>query len=181
MTYFIKESQLKTNLNKLGVKSFDADILDTVNALQQKVVHDLLSQQQKQQKGGRVSFPIDYFGGQTANLSTSTPDFTSMAPTSSVIRPEMPASQDFNGIIGGGARRYTVSDTAAKECAKKVIQESNVDLDARSKQQLVKASKQKFESVMTEVINKATSKAGTISKQKLQEVLKQKKYQQFKA
>jgi len=178
MIYFIKENQLKANLNKLGVKSVDDDVLEVVNKLQQKVVTDMLKQQQqKQQNGGRVSLPIDYFGGQTANLSTSVPSFTDMTPTSTDIRPALA----FQAVGGGKDIKYKVSDIAAKACVKKCVEEQAAQLNSMSKQQLVKVSKQKFENVMTEVINKATSKQGHLSKQKLKEVLSQKKYQQFKA
>lgn len=196
MTYYIKEKQLKTNLKKYGITSYDKDVVESVNKLHHQVVTDLLQQRQKQQqtiqKGGRVSFPIDYFGGTTNNLSAQVPPFTNVSGNDVSIRQEMllndpsqilgtDKAMTSGMLVGGagcGAMKFCVSKNASQEVVKSLSRKEKIDLN--DKQRFIQVSKQKFEQVIDEVINK-TKKKGHLSKEDLTKVLQQKKYKTFKA
>lgn len=197
MIYFIKENQLKSNLKKFNYHSYDNEVIQRVNQLHQQVVSDLLSQKKKQQekkqklqKGGRVSFPIDFFGGQTNNLTTETPAFTNIAPNDINSRQELPLHDPsqvlgtekgmLSGMLGGSRQQYHMSQCAAQEAVKSLSKKEKIEIE--DKQQFTQIAKQKFESVMTEVLMKAKQK-GTdhLSSEQLGKVLALKKYKTFKA
>lgn len=196
MTYYIKEKQLKANLKKYGITSYDKDVVEHVNKLHHQVVTDLLQQRQKQQqtiqKGGRVSFPIDYFGGTTNNLSPQVPSFTNVSGNDVSIRQEMLLNDPSqvlgtdkamtSGMLGGGAVKFCVSQSASQDVVKSLSRKEKVDLN--DKQRFVQVSKQKFEQVVDEIINKAKKQGQQkdhLSQENLSKVLQQKKYKTFKA
>jgi hypothetical protein len=197
MIYFIKDNQLKSNLKRFNYQSYDEEVSKQVNELHEKVVSDLLVQkkkqqqkQQKSQKGGRVSFPIDFFGGQTNNLTTETPDFTNISGNDVNSRQEIPLNDPSqvlgteqgmtSGMIGGSRQQYKLSQTAAQEAVKSLSKKDKFDL--QDKQQFTQVAKQKFETVMTEVLMKAKQKGQDhLSAEQLKKVLSQKKYKVFKA
>lgn len=197
MIYFIKDNQLKSNLKKFNYHSYDQEVIQQVNELHEKVLSDLFIQkkkqqqkQQKAQKGGRVSFPIDFFGGQTNNLTTDIPDFTNISGNDVNSRQEIPLNDPSqvlgteqamtSGLIGGSRQQYKLSQTAAQEAVKSLSKQEKFDL--QDKQQFTQIAKQKFENVMTEVLTKAKQKGQDhLSTEQLQKVLSQKKYKVFKA
>jgi hypothetical protein len=201
MIYFIKELQLKANLKKYDIETYDKQVLQKVNQLHQQVVSDLLKQKQKQeqkqekqrlqlQKGGRVAMPIDFFGGQTNGLAADVPAFTNISGNEVNVRQPI-MMNDPTGILGtetamaslqlGGAKKqYQLSQNAAQEVVRSLAKEHKLDI--QDKRQFVQLSKQKFETTIHEILKKA--KKGNdnhLSKEKLQEVLEQKKYKSFKA
>lgn len=193
MIYFIKENQLKSNLKKFNYQSYDKEVVQKVNELQQQVVSDLLSQKkktQKQQKGGRVAFPIDFFGGQTNNLTTKVPSFTDIAGNDVNSRQEILLNDPsqvlgtengmLSGMVGGSHKQYQISQTAAQDSVKSISKREKFDI--QDKQQFTQVAKQKFENVMTEVLMKAKQKGSDhLSSEQLDKVLSQKKYKVFKA
>jgi hypothetical protein len=193
MIYFIKENQLKSNLKKFNYQSYDKEVVQKVNELQQQVVSDLLSQKkktQKQQKGGRVAFPIDFFGGQTNNLTTKVPSFTDIAGNDVNSRQEILLNDPsqvlgtengmLSGMLGGSRKQYQISQTAAQDAFKSISKREKFDI--QDKQQFTQVAKQKFENVMTEVLMKAKQKGSDhLSSEQLDKVLSQKKYKVFKA
>lgn len=197
MIYFIKDNQLKSNLKRFNYQSYDEEVVKQVNELHEKLVSDLFVQkkkqqekQQKAQKGGRVSFPIDFFGGQTNNLTTETPDFTNISANDVNSRQEIPLNDPSqvlgteqgmtSGMIGGAKQQYKLSQTAAQEAVKSLSKKEKFDL--QDKQQFTQIAKQKFENVMTEVLMKAKQKGQDhLSAEQLKKVLSLKKYKTFKA
>jgi len=194
MIYFIKENQLKSNLKRFNYQSYDEEVVKQVNELHEKLVSDLLvqkkKQQQKVQKGGRVSFPIDYFGGQTNNLTTNVPDFTNISGNDVNSRQEIPLNDPSqvlgteqgitSGMIGGARQQYKLSQTAAQEAVKSLSKKEKFEL--QNKQEFIQVAKRKFESVITEVLIKAKQKGQDhLSAEKLKNILSQKKYKVFKA
>jgi hypothetical protein len=197
MIYFIKDNQLKSNLKRFNYQSYDDEVVKQVNELHEKLVSDLLVQkkkqqakQQKAQKGGRVSFPIDFFGGQTNNLTTETPDFTNISGNDVNSRQEIPLNDPSqvlgteqgmtSGMIGGSRQQYKLSQTAAQEAVKSLSKKEKFEL--QDKQQFTQVAKQKFETVMTEVLMKAKQKGQDhLSAEQLKNVLSLKKYKLFKA
>ena len=194
MIYFIKENQLKSNLKRFNYQSYDEEVVKQVNELHEKLVSDLLvqkkKQQQKVQKGGRVSFPIDYFGGQTNNLTTNVPDFTNISGNDVNSRQEIPLNDPSqvlgteqgitSGMIGGARQQYKLSQTAAQEAVKSLSKKEKFEL--QDKQEFIQVAKRKFENVITEVLMKAKQKGQDhLSAEKLKNILSQKKYKVFKA
>lgn len=199
MINFIHENQLKGNLRKYGYVSSDNDVVDLVNELQHKVVGDLLKQVQKVHKkvqnGGRVSFPVDYFGGQTNNLTGDIPAFTHIAPDAANLRQLMPLNDPSSALgteramqsvmLGGGAQskqeKFEVSQTAAGKVVKHLIDQESVDL--KNVKEFTRISKQKFEYVINDVLQKTKKfdKSQHLQTGTLEKVLKQKKYNSFKA
>ena len=193
MIYFIKENQLKSNLKRFNYQSYDEEVVKQVNELHEKIVSDLLlqkkKQQQKAQKGGRVSFPIDYFGGQTNNLTTKIPDFTNISGNDINSRQEILLNDPSqvlgteqgmtSGMIGGSRQQYKLSQTAAQEVVKSLSKKEKFEL--QDKQQFTQVAKRKFENVMTEVLMKAKQKGQDhLSVEQLKKVLSLKKYKTFK-
>lgn len=197
MIYFIKDNQLKSNLKRFNYQSYDEEVVKQVNELHKKVISDLLVQkkkqqekQQKAQRGGRVSFPIDFFGGQTNNLTTEIPDFTNISGNDVNSRQEIPLNDPSqvlgteqgmtSGMIGGSKQQYKLSQSAAQEAVKSLSKKEKFEL--QDKQQFTQIAKQKFESVMTEVLMKAKQKGQDhLSAEQIKKVLSQKKYKVFKA
>jgi hypothetical protein len=193
MIYFIKENQLKSNLKKFNYQSYDKQVVQQVNELHQKVVSDLLSQKKKQQrtqKGGRVAFPIDFFGGQTNNLTTKVPTFTDIAGNDVNSRQELVLNDPsqilgtekgmLSGMVGGSSKQYQISKTAAQDAVKSISKKEKFDIE--DKQQFTQQTKQKFENVITEVLLKAKQKGSDhLSSEQLDKFLSQKKYKVFKA
>ena len=200
MTYYIKEKQLKSNLKKYNITTYDDEVVESINKLHHKVVADLFQQKKKPQvngqKGGRVAFPIDYFGGTTNNLSSDVPAFTNVSGNDVSIRQEMLLNDPSqvlgtdkamtSGMIGGKGVKFNVSKSATQEAVKSLSRKENVELlNKNDKERFVQVSKQKFETVMDEVLMKAKkqeSDKGHLSKSSLTKVLEQKKYTKpFKA
>jgi hypothetical protein len=194
MIYFIKENQLKSNLKKFNYQSYDKEVVQKVNELHQQVVSDLLlqkkKQQQRTQKGGRVAFPIDFFGGQTNSLTTKVPAFTDIAANDVNSRQEVLLNDPsqvlgtekgmLSGMIGGSRKQYQVSQIAAQDAVKSLSKKEKFDIE--DKQQFTQVAKQKFENVMTEVLMKAKQKGSDhLSSEQVDKVLSQKKYKLFKA
>lgn len=199
MIYFIKEKQLKSNLKKFGFQSYDQEVVQTINKLHQQVVSDLMQQKQKQQKklqqkGGRVSMPIDFFGGVTNNLSTETPDFTNISGNDVNSRQEMLLNDPsqvlgtekgmISGMtvemLGGGKTQYQLSQNAAQEAVKSLSKKEKIEL--QDKQKFTQLTKQKFETTMDKVLKQAKQKGDShLSQEKLEKVLGKKVYKLFKA
>jgi hypothetical protein len=207
MQRHITEKQFKSNVAKFGFKSFDAEVLDSINGVHTKVIGDLMKQfkkQKKTMKGGRVAFPIAYFGG---DAPSSAPEM-SVASIDGDIRPEMPLN-DPSGVLGtekamqpyvaeGGRRPHFVVTKKAVQSTMKHLQESQetgntFDTSAEA-QNFVNVTKQKIEDVMTDILSKASNTAkSTVSKAsntatntvnlgaaKIADILRLKKYQTFK-
>lgn len=197
MINFIHENQLKSNLKKYGFKSTDQEVNASVNVLQQKVVGDLLNQvkkaQRKVQNGGRVAFPIDYFGGQTNNLSSVGPAYTNISADAVNIRQALPlhdpssalgTEKAMQSVMFGGQgkkEKFQVSQTAASKVVKHLMKQE--DVTVQDSKEFTRLSKQKFESVMNEVLIKAQKSANAdhLSQENIDSILKQKKYKSFKA
>jgi hypothetical protein len=147
-------------------------------------------QQQRTQKGGRVAFPIDFFGGQTNSLTTKVPAFTDIAANDVNSRQEVLLNDPsqvlgtekgmLSGMIGGSRKQYQVSQIAAQDAVKSLSKKEKFDIE--DKQQFTQVAKQKFENVMTEVLMKAKQKGSDhLSSEQVDKVLSQKKYKLFKA
>jgi hypothetical protein len=197
MKDFISQKQVAQNLKKYNLQSFDKDIHEKINRLHHKVIEQEFKQhqkQQKQQQGGRVAMPIEYFGSTTNHYTTSTPQFTDITPTQTFLRPAI-ALNDLTGVlgtekgmssgmVGGNKQQFQVSQKCHEQSAREFLKEHHDSTKFKvSKKQFMNDSKQKFENVIDKVLSKAakTSKQGHLNNEDFDKVLKQKQFKSFKA
>ena len=197
MKDFISQKQVADNLKKYNLQSFDKEIHEKINRLQHKVFEHQLKQhhkQQKQQQGGRIAMPIEYFGSTTNHYSTSTPKFTDITPTQAYLRPAIALNDPtsilgtekgmISGMVGGNKQQFQVSQKVQEQSAREFLKENHDSTKFKvSKKQFIDDSRQKFENVIDKVLSKAakTSKEGHLSKEDFDKVLKQKQFKAFKA
>jgi hypothetical protein len=196
MKYFIKEKQLFTELKKFGYKSCDSEVVDSINLYHQKVVTNLINKEQrpKKQKGGRISFPLEYFGGVSNQYTLDAPKFTNVSPSDTMIRQSLPMN-DPSGVLGsekaliGGKHQdkqnqFVISNVASTEVLKHVLSEKE-DAFINNKKQFAQAAKQKFESSMTEILQKAKKNNKIhkthLSQEDIAKIFQQRKYKSLKA
>jgi hypothetical protein len=194
MERHITEKQFKSNVAKFGFKTFDTKVLDSINGVHEKVIGDLMKQfkkQKKTMKGGRVAFPIAYFGG---DAPSSAPEI-SVTSVDGDIRPEMPLN-DPSGVLGtdkamqpyiaeGGRRpHFAVTKKAVQSTMKHLQEETGNSFDTSAEaQNFLNVSKQKIEDVMTDILSKASKTATNsvhLGEAKIADILRLKKYQTFK-
>ena len=202
MKDFINQKQVAQNLKKYKFQTFDKEIHEKINKLHHKVFdhqfkHEQKQQKQKQQQGGRVAFPIEYWGSTTNHYSTDVPKFTDITPTQTHLRPAIPLN-DPSGVLGtergmlsgmvGGAKKqnaFQVSKTAHEQSVREFLQEKNETNKSLklNKKDFVNNSKQKFETVMHKVLSKAAKgdKQHHLSNAAFDKVLEQKQFKAFKA
>lgn len=189
MKLIIPKQHIKVQLKKFGYKDADDGVYDLINDYHQAFVRHLVSKRNfksKYQKGGRVSFPLEYFGGNTSAYSAS-PSYTDTGVTDTLIRPPVLLHDPSGGLatpkameplVGGGTPLFQVSKTSCKNA----IQQLNVDTHGVDKQNLIEDTKQKIEKLMTRAINKAkkTSQSSTLKERDLSGVLTLQSYKNFK-
>jgi hypothetical protein len=198
MKYFIKEKQLFTELKKFGFQSCDDAVMATINEFHQKSVANLLNKNKKgkNQKGGRISFPVEFFGGVSSHYTLDTPKFTDVSSSDTMLRQPL-SLNDPTGVLGsekafaplvGGKqdkqKHFLISNVASKEVLKHLLAEKP-DLQVGNKKQFAEEAKQKFETSMTEVLTKAKksnkSHSTHLTQVDIQKILEQKKYKSLKA
>lgn len=164
----ITEKQFKSNVAKFGFKTFEPEVLDRVNVIHKKIVGDLLKQYKKQKKktmkGGRVAFPITYFGGDVNS---------SQASISGDIRPEMPLN-DPSGVLGtdkalqpyvadGGSRpHFVVTKKAVLTSVKHLIGgdgENKVFGNSKNMDKFLRDAKEKLGQTFTDMFTKISNVA----------------------
>jgi hypothetical protein len=176
--------QLKTQAKKFGFQQVDQEALDLVNASHQKLIKKLLTKKQKQ-RGGRVSLPLEYFSGTPSGNYSDNNTFTNIAATDSAIRQSIPLNDPSGGLatdkafapfVGGGCPKFEVSEKVVKASLKQL---QDQQLHRKQQQELAKHAKTKFETLMTEALNKVSKKANlsTLQESDLRKALSLKKYQ----
>lgn len=194
----LTKHQVAQNLKKYNFTSFDDNVQQLFNNIHDKVIEQQLKlhlqKSKHHQQGGRVAFPIEYFGGVTNSYSPSVPPFTNINPSDSYLRPPL-ALNDPTGVFGtekgmlsgmvGGASKSTfkISSKKHEEAARYTLQKHNDKQHLVSKKVFYEQSKQKFESKMHDLlsdISKAT-KSKHLSVSDLNKVLDKKKYKSLKA
>lgn len=197
MQRHITEKQFKSNIAKFGFKTFDSEVLDSINGVHNKVIGDLMKQFKKQKKktmkGGRVAFPIAYFGG---DAPSGAPEVSgSVASVDGDIRPEM-LLNDPSGALGtdkamqpyiaeGGRRpHFAITKKAVQSSVKHYAQNNGNEFNsAVEKETFVNVAKQKIEDTMTDILSKASKTATNsvhLGEAKIADILKLKKYQTVK-
>lgn len=208
MRDFISEKQFAQNISKFGFQTYDKNVHNKVNDILYTVVKKQLRQNNssKTQKGGRVSFPLEYFGTATNNYSANMPSFTNLTSTETFIRspmllhdptnvlgtpkgmtsgmPSGMTSEMTSGMIGGGRtqNKFKVTNSAIKDVVKDISHTQYKKKSVQNDPELLQNSKQKFESVMNEMLHKVShsSKQHHLSEKDFKQVLQLKKYKAFK-
>lgn len=201
MRDFISEKQFAQNISKFGFQTYDKNVHNKVNNILYKVVEKQVRQNNssKTQKGGRVSFPLEYFGTATNSYSPTLPSFTNLTSTETFIRSPMLLHDPTNVLgtpkgmtsgmpsemIGGGRTqqlKFKVTNSAIKDVAKDISQHQSNKKSIQNDPELLQNSKQKFESVMNEMLHKISrsSKQHHLSEKEFKQVLQLKKYKAFK-
>lgn len=195
MKDFINQKQVAQNLKKYNLHSFDNEITEKINNLHHKVIEHAFKNHHKQSKqhGGRVAFPIEYFGSTTNHYSTDVPKFTDITPTQTHLRPAIPLNDPTgvlgtesgvtSGMVGGKKQSFQVSKNAHEQSVREVLEHHDSSKLKVSKKQFNEDSKQKFEKVIDNVLSKATkkSKQGHLKSEDFDKVLEQKQFKVFKA
>lgn len=204
MKDFINQKQVAQNLKKYNFQTFDEEIHEKINKVQHKVFEQQLKQQkksQKQQQGGRVAFPIEYWGSTTNHYSADVPKFTDITPTETHLRPAIPLN-DPSGVLGteggvlsgmvGGAKKqnvFQVSKKTHEQSAREFLKDKENNESKKSstfklnKKDFINASKQKFETIIDKVLSKAAKggKQNHLSNAAFDKILEQKQFKAFKA
>jgi hypothetical protein len=192
MKHFINRKQLASNLKKYGFLSFDNEVLDDVNNFEENFLNSLLKKT-TEQKGGRVSMPIEFFGGITNNYSTDVPKFTNISSSDVALRQEIPLNDPTNilgtekamdtGLSGGASQqKFKVSKTASKQVVDDFLHKNNVSI--KNKKQFIEGSKQKFEMSMHEIFTNVQQKLkgkNHLKAEDLKKTLNLKKFKSLKA
>ncbi len=197
MKDFITKQQVAQNLKKFNFTTFDKDVQEKINHIHQKVFHQQLKQHKKkqnQQKGGRVAFPIEYFGSTTNHYSADVPKFTDISSTETHLRPPIPLNDPsgvlgteggvLSGMVGGKKSEFQIAQKTHEQSAREFLQEHHDDKKFKvPRKEFFTNSKQKFESLMDTVLTKASkySKQNHLSAEIFDKVLSQKKFKAFKA
>lgn len=197
MLFIITESHVKRNLSKFGFKSFDVNIVQSLNSslhafLEKKVRKAIkkakgVSRLEAQHVGGRVSMPSEYFGIQSNHyVETLNNNGVDMTVNNMWIRPPMdlmaPTVATSTAATGGAANTpvfslsLSVFRNACSEAIQKVSRDTSLSLDAQ------KSLHSDFLRLMTEFMTSVAKKAkdGHLGVRHVQEVLSQKKYALFR-
>lgn len=180
MSHNISLRQLKTQAKKFGFQQVDEDALQLVNEVQEKLIKKLLT---KKQRGGRYSLPLEYFSGTPSGNYSDNNTFTNISATDNAIRQALPLN-DPTGVLG--TDKAFAPFVGGKCCAKFEVSEKGVKASIKQFQddksvtkEQTKYAKTKFETLMTEALNKI-NKIGnttTLKESDLRKALSLKKYQ----
>lgn len=189
MIIFVSEKQVRTNLKKFQVHSFDKEVLEKVNESMLHFTHNLLEKVIKKNKdlkkieelhlqkalqGGRVLFPSEYYGVATNHYVDAPQGHHDMTPTDAVVRPAMEIRGPWEG--GASTPLFVVSERAMKAAVSEALVRLNVDVSVKGS--VVQELKRKFEKEMTALLRTVQKKNGSehLRGEVLTEVLRMKKY-----
>lgn len=198
MKDIITQHQVAQNLKKFHFTSFDDEVHDKIQLIHQKVIrqelkHHLQQVKKQEQQGGRVAFPIDYFGSSTNSYSSSVPSFTNIAPTGTYIRPSILLNDPssvlgtekgvLSGMVGGKKSLFQISKKHHEQGVRDVVKEVNGLKQKVVMKKLQDDSKQKFEKIMNDVLTKVSNstKQHHLRIEDFDKVLDQKKYKSFQS
>lgn len=189
MKLIISKQHIKGQLKKFGYKDAEEGVYKMINDYHQAFINDVVSKRNfksKYQKGGRVAFPLEYFGANTSSYSVS-PQHTDVSATDALIRQPLLLNDPSGGLatpkameplVGGGAPCFQLTKSACKTA----IEQCELNSNGVDKQMLVQDTKQKIEKLMTKALNKtkSISKSSTLKESDLSSVLSRQSYKNFK-
>lgn len=186
MIIFVSEKQVRANLRKYNIQSYDKAVFEKVNQTLFNFAHNELQKAVKKnktggklveshfQKGGRVVLPSEYFGVPSNHYSANAPMGTDMSVTAELIRP----AHDIHGPLVGGAS-FTISERAMKAAITEALVSLNADMSVKGS--VVSELKRKYESEMSKFMSNVQKKVtdGKLSDKCFMDVLQMKKYKQL--
>jgi hypothetical protein len=192
MKLIITKQHIKGQLRKFGFDEVEDGAYELINDYHMKFVRHIASkrnfkkQYSKLQNGGRVAFPLEYFGGNTSSYMDS-PKFTDVSATEAFIRPSILLNDPSGGLatpkameplIGGASPCFKLTKTACKEA----LLQANIDDQGLDKKRFTNDVQQKFETLFTKAVNKVkkTSKTSVFKESDLKSVLNLQTYKSFK-
>lgn len=189
MKLIISKQHINGQLKKFGYHNAEEGVHNLINDYHQSFVRHLLAKRNFKttyQKGGRVSMPLEYFGGNTSSYSSS-PTYTDISSTDSLLRPSiilndpsggLATPKAMEGLVGGGTPCFQVTKAACKNA----VEQFDIDKQGVDKHRLVEDTKQKFEKLMTKALKNAkrSSKSSTLKEKDLSAVLNLQSYKNFK-
>jgi hypothetical protein len=198
MKDIITPQQVAQNLKKFQFTSFDDDVHEKIQLIHQKVIrqelkHHLQQARKQEQQGGRVAFPIDYFGSSTNSYTSSVPSFTNLSPTQTHIRPSIMLNDPssvlgtergvLSGMVGGKKTLFQIPKKHHEQGVREVLKQVNASKHKVVMKKLQDDSKQKFEKTMDDVLTKVSksTKQHHLRIEDLDKVLEQKKYKAFQS
>jgi hypothetical protein len=189
MKLIITKQHIKGQLRKFGFDKVEEGVFDLINDYHLKFVKHISTKRnfkKQYQRGGRVAFPLEYFGGNT-NSYTDSPKFSDISSTEAFIRPSillndpsgaLTTPKAMEPLIGGAAPCFKLTRTACKEA----LSQANIDHQGLDKKMLADDMQQKFEKLFTKVVNKVkkTSHTSVFKESDLKSVLNLQTYKSFK-
>jgi hypothetical protein len=186
MKLIISKQHIKGQLKKFGYNDAEEGVHNLINNYHRSFVRHLLDKRRTYQKGGRVSMPLEYFGGNTSSYSSS-PTYSDISPTNSLLRPSivlndpsgvLATPKALQGLVGGATPCFQVTKSACKNA----LEQLDIDTQGIDKHRLVEDTKQKFEKLMTKALKNAkrSSKSSTLKESDLSAVLNLQSYKNFK-
>ncbi len=191
MKLIISKRHIKGQLKKFGYNDAEEGVHNLINDYHRSFVRHLLAKRNFRatyQKGGRVSMPLEYFGGNTSSYSSS-PVYSDISSTDSLLRPSivlndpsgvLATPKAMEGLVGGGTPCFQVTKAACKNA----VEQFEIEKQGVDKHRLVEDTKQKFEKLMTKALKNAKrsskSKSSTLKERDLSAVLNLQSYKNFK-
>lgn len=190
---FLTDKSIRSNMNKFGFKTYDANVIALVNQYLQNYTKNTISRAARRNKdvdvleashviqaGGRIVMPSEYFGVESGSyFSELKNNGTDMSVTNSMIRPAV-VTYDLSGAIksGGADRQFNVSQKALQGAISEAKVALQRNLRLRSDANI--AMRQGFQNIMTEILQKAGKHIGSnnhhLSETVLRKIAGQRKY-----
>lgn len=184
---FITEKSVLQNMKKFGFRSYDANILQLVNQYFENFVRNTLTKASKKtdyveakqilQAGGKIVLPSEYFGVESGSYFDNLKSYgTDMSVKEAFIRPTV-ATYDLSGAIktGGSSQLFSVSKRSVQNAIKEALVSLQRNIKVKSDAAL--ALQQGFQSVMTEILQKASKKNDShLTEDTIKQLSNQRKY-----
>lgn len=190
MTFIIPKQHINKQVRKFEYNQVENGVYQLINDYHDAFVKHFTSKRDlhsKYQKGGRVAFPLEYFGGNTTSY-TSSPSYTNISSTEAFVRPpillndpsgSLATPKAMEPLVGGRGTCFQLTKSACKNA----LEKSNVHFHALNKQKLAEDMQQKFERIMTKALHltKKRYKTSNLKESDLASVLNLQSYKNFKA
>jgi hypothetical protein len=167
----LSKQSISKNLKKWGFNSYHENVH---TALSNSLNNYAQRQNTRIQNGGRVTMPQEYFGIDSGKYQADAPG-PSLTVTDEWIRPPADTSDPTGVIVGGGQRRFTVSQDSFNKAT------TGMGMSSQQK----RAIKASYEKKMTELLNavekknRRSSEPGHLEAETFLTVAGQKKYSEL--
>lgn len=171
---FLAKKTTGQNLKKFGFSSSDDAVHERLNEVFYSLVFNNIKKLSKQQNGGRVVLPSEYFGRESGSYFESAPG-VNLTPTSSIIRPAI-LTNDLTGAIKGGAHVFNISQKSVQMAINKVQNELGVELKGKKLNNHIKKVSQEKLTELLQKVKKVAKSDNHLKEEYLKDALKLKKF-----